>query len=56
MLKGYKTYILAVLGVLASLVGFITGDITAAEFLGSPNVILLFNALAAATLRHSIPK
>lgn len=53
-LKGYKTYIIAVLLVLVALVHFATGDITLATLLNDPYVLVLLNGLGLATLRVAV--
>jgi hypothetical protein len=55
-LSGYKTYILAGLGVMKVLIGFLTGDMTFVQFLGSPEVneLILFTGLG--TLRAGVGK
>jgi hypothetical protein len=53
-IKGYKTYIIAALGALISVVNMINGDLTLVEFIQSDNVVLLLNSLAMATVRHGI--
>jgi hypothetical protein len=53
-LKGYKTYIVATLLVLVSLVHLATGDISIIEFIKSPDVLVLLNGLGLGALRAAL--
>lgn len=53
-IKGKKTYIIAALLVLVALVNVITGDTSIAEFLESPDLLVLLNGLGLATLRAAV--
>jgi len=53
-LKGKKTYIVAALLVLVSLVEFLSGDIPLGEFLSGADLLVLLNGLGLATLRAGI--
>lgn len=53
-LKGKKTYILVILGVIALLVQFLVGDISFMEFVGSPQFVELIGLLGIGTLRAGI--
>lgn len=53
-LTGKKTYIVAALLVLVSLVNFLTGDMTFIEFVTSPDMLILLNALGIGSIRHAI--
>ena len=53
-LKGKKTYIVALLLVIISLLDVATGDLALADFLASDNLILLLEGLGIAALRHGI--
>ena len=54
LLKGYRTYIIAALLVLVSLINLLTGDISIVEFLNSPDLLVLLNGLGLATLRAGV--
>ncbi len=53
-LKGYKTYIIATLLVLVSLVHLITGDIGIFDFVQSPDLLILLNGLGLGALRSAV--
>lgn len=53
-LKGYKTYIIATLLVLVSLVHLITGDIGIFDFVQSPDLLTLLNGLGLGALRSAV--
>lgn len=54
-LKGKKTYILAGLGALISLVHFISGDVTIGQFLsGNQDLLNLLGFLGLGTLRAGV--
>ena len=53
-LKGKKTYIIVILGVLHVLVNYLTGDATFAEFIGSESVVQLIELLGLGALRKGI--
>jgi|DEB0MinimDraft_4_1074332.scaffolds.fasta_scaffold39072_1 hypothetical protein len=53
-LKGRKTYIVATLLVLVSLVNFLAGDASIQEFLSDPNLIVLLNGLGLAAIRNGV--
>lgn len=55
-LNGKKTYILAALVVLASLVRLATGDVTLSEFLNSPDLMTLLGGLSIASMRAAVAK
>ena len=55
-LQGKKTYIIAGLMVLSSIVRLIVGDITVIEFIMSQDVLFLLNGLGLGTLRAGISK
>lgn len=55
-LKGRKTYIIAGLLVLASLVEVITGDMTVLQLLEDQNLLVLLNGLGLAALRAGVSK
>ena len=52
-IKGKKTYIIAGLMALVAVVNLIAGDTTLVNLLQDPNVLVLFNGLGFAALRHS---
>jgi hypothetical protein len=51
MLKGYRTYIMATLGVLSAAASFLVGDVDALTALNAA-----FTAAALAFLRSSVPR
>ena len=53
-LKGKKTYIVAGLLVIVSILDVITGDVTVVELVSDPNVVILLNGLGLATLRAGV--
>lgn len=53
-LKGYKTYIIAVLMILVALVHFATGDTNLADVLNDPYVLVLLNGLGLGALRSAV--
>lgn len=53
-IKGYKTYIIAALLVGVAIVQLITGEISIAEFLQSPDLLVLLNGLGLAALRNGV--
>ena len=53
-LKGYKTYIVAVLLVLVALVNMLTGDMSLGELLTDPNLLILLNGLGMGSLRAAV--
>ena len=53
-LKGKKTYIVAALLVLVSLVNFLSGDIPLNEFLAGADLLVLLNGAGLAALRAGI--
>ena len=53
-LNGKKTYIIATLMVLVSLVKLITGDMTFADFFSSNDINVLLQALGISALRSGI--
>lgn len=55
-LQGRKTYIVAFLLVLVSLLDLLTGDVALADFLGDPNLLVLLNGLGLAALRSGVAK
>ncbi len=55
-LSGKKTYIIAGLLVLISLVHYFTGDIQLADVLSSPDLLVFLNGLGLASLRDAIAK
>lgn len=50
-LKGKKTFVIAGLLVLVSLVNMLTGDIGISELLSDPSLLILLNGLGLAALR-----
>ena len=56
ILKGRKTYIVAVLMVLVSAVSYLTGDISFIDFISSSDVQLLLEGLGLGALRAGIGK
>jgi len=54
LIKGYKTYIVSGLMVGVGLVNLATGDITFAQFLTSPDVLILLNGLGLGAVRDAI--
>jgi len=54
LLKGYKTYIVSALLVAVGLIDVLTGDLTASQFLKSPDLLVLLNGLGLAALRSAI--
>jgi len=55
-LKGKKTFIVAGLLAVVSLLDVFTGDLSLADFLNDPNLVILLNGLGLAALRAGIPK
>ena len=55
-LQGKKTYILVVLGFLAALVGFLTGDMSFAQFVQSPEFIALLGLLGVGTVGAKVER
>jgi len=55
-LKGKKTYIIAALLFLVSLVNLFTGSQNIIQFLNDPNLILLLGALGLGSVRAAISK
>lgn len=55
-LKGRKTYIIAFIMVLASLVEVLTGDISIVEFVGTENFQLFLEGLGISAIRAGISK
>jgi len=55
-LKGKKTYIIAGLMVLVSLVQFLTGDLGFVEFITNEQVLFLLNGLGLGALRSGVSK
>ncbi len=55
-LKGKKTYIVAALMALASLVHLLAGDMSIAQFVTSDHVITLLEATGFASLRAGVSK
>lgn len=55
-LKGRKTYIVAFLLVVISVLDVITGDMSVVDLVSDPNMIVLLNGLGLATLRAGIAK
>ena len=53
-LKGYKTYIIAILMALVAITQLFAGDISITQFVNDPYFILLLEAAGIATLRHGI--
>jgi len=53
-IKGYKSYIIATLLVLVSLINMLTGDLTIAQALQDPNLLILLNGLGVAALRNGL--
>lgn len=51
MLKGKKTYVTGIVGILGALAGYAVGDINPAE-----TAQLVLTAVLSMTVRHSIPK
>jgi len=56
ILKGRKTYVVAVLMVLVSAVNYLTGDISFIDFITSTDVQLLLEGLGLGALRAGIAK
>lgn len=55
-LKGKKTYIISGLMVLVGLINLIMGDLSLADFVTSPHVMVLLNGVGFATLRAGVAK
>ena len=55
-LKGRKSYVIAILMVLAGLVQFLTGDITLAELLQGEHARIILEGLGLAALRAGVSK
>jgi len=55
-LSGKKTYIVAGLLVLISVVKMLAGDVSIEELLNSPDLLILLNGLGLAALRGGISK
>lgn len=55
-LKGKKTYIVAGLLALVSLLDVFTGELALSDFLGDPNLVILLNGLGLAALRAGVGK
>ena len=55
-LQGKKTYIIAVLLVLVSVVNILSGDMSPTELLSDPNLWVLLNGLGLAALRAGVTK
>lgn len=53
-IRGYRTYIVAGLLVLVSLVHLISGDISFTQFLGSSDLLILLNGLGLGALRAGL--
>jgi len=53
-LKGKKTYIVAMLLVLVSVVNFFAGDASLATLLSDPNLLVLLNGLGLGALRAGV--
>ncbi len=53
-LKGKKTYIIVILGVLTILTQFISGDVTFAQFLASVSVVQLIELLGIGAVRKGV--
>lgn len=53
-LKGYKTYIVAILLIIVAMMDVFTGDMTVVELLRSENVTLLLEGFGLAAVRHAI--
>jgi hypothetical protein len=49
VLKGYKTYVVAAVGIIAAVAGYLTGDLTIAQ---AGQAVL--TAALGATIRHGI--
>ena len=56
LLKGRKTYIVAALLVIISVLDVATGDMTVSELLSDDNLLVLLNGLGLATLRAGVAK
>lgn len=55
-LSGKKTYIVALLLVVISVLDVVTGDMTVSELVADDNLIILLNGLGMASLRAGISK
>jgi len=55
-LKGKKTYIVAILMVLVSVVKLLTGDMNVVEFFSSEYLLFLISGLGLGSLRAGIAK
>lgn len=55
-LAGYRTYIVATLLVLVSVVNFLSGDMDITTLLNDPNILVLLNGIGLATLRAGVSK
>ena len=55
-LRGKKTYILVIIGVLTVLVNFLTGDLTFLQFITSDAVIQLIELLGLGALRAGVSR
>lgn len=53
-LKGYKTYIIAILLVLVAIVNILVGDLSMMEFLTDPSLLILLNGLGIGSLRAAL--
>jgi len=56
ILKGKKTYILSILGILSQIVLVINGDITVVDLLTGEHLLILLNSLGLGTLRAGVSK
>lgn len=56
LVKGKKTYIVAVLLVVVSLLDVVTGDMTVSQLLEDQNLLVLLNGLGLAALRAGVSK
>lgn len=55
-LSGHKTYIVSGLMVLIGIVHFLTGDISLAQFISSPDFQLILNGFGFSFLRMGVKK